>query len=322
MSFSTNETFSARKSDTYIGAAILLVLAISLGAYVVVEKRMSEKNWMRFESTLTESFGIAPNTPIRLSGIVIGKVESIQLTKRADILMRIQLKKEFRQFYTDQATLTLDTGIGVGNVISFSSIDLNPGKDGNVLNDGASIAFQPPTSITDWVDKLALEDTVNSATKMFESMNEVLVGIQKRQNEFDEILQNTANASAQLAVASTELNQALNNAQGLLSNADTQLSNIGHKLDDGLDDFQTLMEESQVALQSTTELVQSLDKVSREFPIVLDSVNSSLSEIDVLTRQLQSHWILGGTQVTYPHRDKPQRFYPSDPSVYEVESVK
>jgi len=92
------------------------------------------------KARFTDLGQLRPMAPVKIGGVAIGKVESIQLDpQRLDAVVMLSIDSRYRD-------LSIDTSAGIltGGLLGESYVGLQPGGDPEILKPGDEIAFTTP----------------------------------------------------------------------------------------------------------------------------------------------------------------------------------
>lgn len=153
----------------------LFFLVVSLFA-IGREKQLFIKD-VNYTTTFRDVKGLSSGAPIRLGGIVIGRVDEIEFAPNSQdpsIIVNLSINKKFTDRLREDSTTSIEThGLLGDRFLNISPGSFSPGSSKKILNPGAEIkstdqgdvgqVFERVTKIVDKVDAVANDLTTISA---------------------------------------------------------------------------------------------------------------------------------------------------------------
>ncbi len=135
--------------EIFVGAAAVAALfaAIALMQLRADRPGAGGDGGYRITATFNRLDGVAAGAPVRIGGIAIGRVDSLDLT--ADYRVRVTMG------ISQEVTLPIDSSISVetDGLFGARSLRIEPGGDAVVLADGGRIEYtQDPLMVSDLLD--------------------------------------------------------------------------------------------------------------------------------------------------------------------------
>lgn len=154
-----------------VSLAILIVLTVSVGKFAIFQEQYKVKlifNWVS---------GIGNDAPVRLSGVEVGKVESVQLAYKGDetkVLLTLLLDSGAKLREDSKAYVT---ALGL---MGEKYIEMTAGSKGQ--------AFLKPDSTIVGEDPMRMEDMMDIGKRIADEVETTLGNIRKLTNHLDEMV--------------------------------------------------------------------------------------------------------------------------------------
>jgi phospholipid/cholesterol/gamma-HCH transport system substrate-binding protein len=138
------------RRDTVIGAIVVLVGALLLGiAYASGGRSDTKDGGYSLTARFNRADGISVGSPVRLSGMIVGRVSDQRLDERYRAVLTLQL--------VPNVALTDDTAavIYTDGLLGSKFVELKPGADEQVLKPGEEIRYtQDAVVVEDLLDMI------------------------------------------------------------------------------------------------------------------------------------------------------------------------
>jgi len=282
-----------RKQEFRVG----LMAVIALAAAVVMVFRFGEignrwKTGTRISIVLPSAGGLYPETSVRMSGIRIGHVESMQLVAEGrGVMVQVLIDKDytFRDDSTAQVTQSL---LGDG------SIEIIPGADGQPITEGTRIAGR---AVSDPLQVVArLEQRVSATLTSFEQTGREFGRLGSNLNRLLETSgPDGVNTIERSAVALEQFTSTMKAAEETLSAAGSLISdpNYQRQLQATLTALPQLLNDTRGTVQAVNQVVRQLDTtvsnintattpLAQHSHTMIKRLNQSLSNIETMTGEL------------------------------------
>ncbi len=140
--------------------AVVAVSAIAVLAVLIF--LLGGSTWLKPKIYLTtyipDSTGLEQGADVQLNGVLIGKVESVQLTRSADpnrvVEVRIKIAEEFRRDIPEDSLTDVDSA----NFLGDKFINIAMGNSPQPVRPGGELKLRPPSTLMQNID-LAQFDT-------------------------------------------------------------------------------------------------------------------------------------------------------------------
>lgn len=321
MSFSTNEPFTATRQDKVFGFIILIIIALGIYWYEAKTNAIDAQKWLPSQAFLSESYGISKGAPMRLAGITVGKVASIDLTDDGKVKLELLLDKEYERFFHADSSLKLDSQIGINSVIVGSNLLFVPGGSVVKLEPGSTIKVTEPKSVEQMLEEFNIVGFAEKATSILDNLDNITGSISKNQQALQATIDNVAMTSQLLAKSSQQIPEILQASVEVLEEVSKSIQNLDPKVTASMDNVNQSLEISQQLMLDMQVLVNTANTVTDLTPATLDATNATLTEVRKLTKQLRGHWLLdSGEKMPIPNNPI-NIIYPADASLYQTEQA-
>ncbi|MEZ6128536.1 MAG: MlaD family protein [Planctomycetaceae bacterium] len=274
-----------------------LMAVVALAAAVVMVFRFGEignrwKTGTRISIVLPSAAGIYPETSVRMSGIRIGHVESLQLVAEGRGVMVQVLIDSGYTFRDDSTAQVSQTLLGDG------SIQIIPGNDGQPITNGSRIAGRAASDPMQVVARL--EQRVASTLTSFEHTGREFSRLGSNLNRLLEASgPDGVNTIERSALALEQFTSTMKAAEETLTAAGTLISdpNYQNQLQATLSALPQLLNETRGTVQAVNQVVRQLDTtvanintattpLAQHSQSMVSRLNQSLSNIETMTSEL------------------------------------
>ncbi|HJR57536.1 MAG TPA: MlaD family protein [Rhizomicrobium sp.] len=118
--------------ETLLSAAVI-VLAVGFLMFLLWQTGTGSLSSYEMSARIKSADGIKPGTDVRIGGVKVGTVESLQLNGR-DYAVDVKLA------IRDDIKLPEDSGIAIGSgMLSSPALTINPGRSKNIVPPGGTL---------------------------------------------------------------------------------------------------------------------------------------------------------------------------------------
>jgi len=228
----------------------------------------------RLNVPMENAAGLYAGSDVQIAGANVGRVESVGL-RGSGAIVTISLDKMHSPVRGDARI-----GLRPKSLLGEKYLDLDPGRGGQTLPSGATLA---PASVTTPVE---LQDVVNTLDEPTRQKLQVLIvelggGISNRGDELNQGFHTGRQDMDDLAAISDTLAQRDQDLQSVIVNLDTVTSELARS--DRSSQLQALIKNSDDLLKNLAD--QALQKIIREAPhsTIILALRPSVLDGDVLT---------------------------------------
>src|SRR5215813_12371596 len=116
------------KAAMRVGAVVVLGLALFGAAWAFFSRDFYKLNNYALKVYYDDTKGLLKQTPVRMSGVTIGEVNSIDISDepahRLKPVVRLAINNKYKDRIPDNSTITITTGLLIAN----TQIDITPGN--------------------------------------------------------------------------------------------------------------------------------------------------------------------------------------------------
>lgn len=172
-----------RMSTLRLGVFVVCALAILSGAvFLIGSRKMNFRSTYDLKAEFPNAGGLEDGADVRVGGIHMGTVHSIELPKSPDgkVLVRMQLEKKTENVVREDSVASIQAEGLVGDEyveVSFGS------KDGKPIRDGDTITGQPPLQMAELFNKTnGILDNVQNVARSLEGTSQNMADISQKIN--------------------------------------------------------------------------------------------------------------------------------------------
>ena len=299
--------------ERLVGVFILLALAIVFVLMFVNSKTAHLfEDRITLNTYLTKAEGISTETPVKISGLEVGKVSSLDIAPDHRIHVKLIVYKRY------QALLRSDSKAAIGklSLLGKSVIDITAGStEQPMLANGAIIEVEEPLSVDELLAELtpviqSVETTVKRFADIMQQIEPQQVG--NIVTNLDESAQNIQNVTAQLNSAQGTIGMAINDpafqqrfskAITSIDQAFVQMENRLHELETtsanvnkSSEDFPAISAEFKSVLNNTNAMLTNVNIELKQLPELVTRMNVLMEETDRLLEGINNSWLLSSEE--------------------------
>lgn len=280
------------QAEVQVGLFVLLVvgLFIVVAVYVGVRKDLfAERVGYWLISSTGE--GLEEGTPVRLKGFRIGQVTRVRLEDLQTVRIRIEVLKEYRRWFTREATLTLR-----GNLLGGSFVELTPGSEvAPVLSPDANIALGRGEDLQERLNK-EVELVLADVKQIVQNARVISDQIVQPEGPVQTVLRNSEVISTALAdrqgllaymsdpAPARRINTILANTQQTTDRLNVLLQNANTRVED----IVAIQEQTTALLRELQQTLANLNAFQARLDPIVNNVTDITGEVRDATQDLTS----------------------------------
>lgn len=259
------------KSAGRVGFLAVVFIAMLAGAYAILQRSAFAPKTESYFAEFADAGGVAVGARVLLAGVQIGQVEKVELAPSGKARLTLAVMRGTKIPQTSIAVLPTAL-IGIGD----RQIELTPDKPTDAaLAPGATIpgelrsplqAFAPDSEET----VKALNQTLNTTTKMLESLN-TLVSDQALKQDLQKLLQSSAQTAESFGKLAGRFDQTLAQNQAVINAILRNGQTVSRDL--------TRMSGSFAKIVESGELQGNLDQVVTKLTGALDAGTAMVQDM-------------------------------------------
>lgn len=272
---------------------VMVLASIMIAAILVVT--FGEWRWpFPSEYTIyikfTEAPGVAERTPLRKSGIVIGRVTEVKLTPEGEVLVTARIER--RYLLRRNEVCRLNRAILGDSMLEFSrSSDPNapsdPVREGDVMQ-----GIVPPDPVVVFTN--LQERLVTAIDSVTTTSNELGRAVRSVSSVIDDNRQAVADLVRNANDTVVEARATVRNANDLVGDPELKA-----RLKEALDRIPTLVDDIRATLNETNQTIAAArgnlenlrsftDSLSERGPVIVQRLDGSLQKLDQLMSELET----------------------------------
>lgn len=276
----------------------LLALA-AIAATVVMVFRFGDlgnqlKTGMKIDILLPSAEGVHPETPIRMSGIQIGHVISLELVAEGRGVLLTALIEDDYTFRNDSIAQVTTSLLGDG------ALNIVPGKEGTPIRPGERLIGRPATSPTEVIARM--EGQISTTLASFERTGQEWSRLAGNLNQMMETSGSDGVTTMQRAsIAMEQFSRTMEAAESTLAAAGSMLNDPRYQknLTDTLTALPELLRETRQTVNTVNKVMQQVGATAQNLntataplasqsPQIVSRLNQSLGHIEAITKDLSA----------------------------------
>jgi phospholipid/cholesterol/gamma-HCH transport system substrate-binding protein len=298
MSFARQASpYETTTQDRFMGA--VLVISIIIGIYSLAQGSflgsLTDKR-VKAHSFFSQSYGILPGAEIKLSGILVGNVEEVQLIDRNKVRVSILLKPAYKDLYRQNSALKVNSSLGLNSVISGTGLEFIPGpENAPIVKSGTELQAIEPQSLDDILDEWNVKAMAQKAEQIVNDLATITQTLTANQQQIVDTMDNMATMTAATSLVIESLPPVIANIDRLVVDVSQTVNNLGEEAAGVSADVASLLQTSNELTKNLNSLVVELKPSIELMPGTLSQVNRVSRNTSTLLQTLNSHWLLGGS---------------------------
>jgi len=304
------------KRQTYMEVAVGMFILVGLALAMVFVLSIAERQHifvkrMWLYATFDDVGGLRSGSPVFLSGVEAGTVNSLSFTEKNQVTVALRVQASYMNRIKSDSVAT----IGTVGLLGDKSIEISVGSaDAPAVSVGASLRTVPPISINRLVDGLepvknrleevltnlseiteelaqdreAIGRTINGAAEAIEHLNsgEGTIGKLFKDERFYQDLLKTVNSSKKAAVAIEEMaSRAVPLVEDIQIVA-SQLKTSSRRFPEIAESASRLMVSADEAAQNLSALARDMQEASTGLPEIMSDMGTAAENIKEASKEL------------------------------------
>lgn len=294
MSFALPQSFKTTPQEKVVGFFIVFAIAAFIYLSSLTNELTSFSKPVKLTTELAQSYGINIGSPVTLSGVTIGEISNVELLTSGRVKVMISLPAKYNNLYRVDSTLKIDSQFGFDTLLAGKGVIFNPGQSNDFLNSGDHIVTIEPKLLSDLTSELNLVEISKKAGLVIEHFEKISANLANKESDINQILTNSNELTNSLNQTSKQIPSTLITVNKFFEMIDIKTTPIFSLLEQRLAESKNLIMSSNQLMLELQQVSQKLEPNIGKLPGTFDKINSSLIEIELLTKQLQGLWYLGG----------------------------
>ena len=317
MNTSNSLPFSIRHRDRIVGLFISGAIVLMIGGVLLVkmETRQLQEGFV-YHSSLSKTYGITVESPIKLSGITIGKVESVTLRNDGAIQIDFYIFSKYSSFLTKGGHMEITGSMGLGDIFGGTSLEYSfDSKSQEVLPKGSYVEIIAPPELGEFLKKLDPEKKAQTIQSILDNVDNISQDVEtvtakfrkeqgalfKTLDNVETITKNVADATGQLPQFLNQLNQSVetldsvvHTVKNMLGDLETDVTAISGDARKAMAQLSLSLDDVSLILNHVLNVLGNVEKGSHNIPVIISNGRDLLQNIEEITDKLNNHWLLGG----------------------------
>jgi phospholipid/cholesterol/gamma-HCH transport system substrate-binding protein len=260
-----------------VGLGAFLILFVLI--FLLTSSRGFFQKTVLLHTFMQDASGMSESTPVRLNGFTIGSVDSVALTKSADLKRSVEFQMKVQDKFLSQIPVDSLAGISAANLLGDNFINITKGHSTQTVKDGAEIISSQAKDIPELMSQAAnLLQTFQSIVNRLDSL---LAGIEQGKGNIGKLLKDDE--------LYTRLNGIATEGQNLLADVRHGKGTISKLIyeDDLYQELRAPIKRVDAILADLQSGKGSAGKLLKD-PALYDEARASLTEIRTLLADLNA----------------------------------
>jgi len=255
----------SHKTETLVGIFVLLgIAAVSILVFSIAGKQKLFEPRYRLHAEFSEIGGLKIGAPVRLAGLEVGNVESLEFTPSGKIVAILSLRRRYRHQIRSDSVATISS---VG-ILGDKSVEITIGsKIKGILSDGMSIQTKNPFDVAEFIDRVI---------PMAEKLDEILSYISKISGEF--------------AMQNLHLSETMEHAGNIVKKIDEGTGSLGKAVNDPAlyKKLVALTNSAKTTADNLNKTMAKIDRASGQLPALFSSTRRTLEDISAISGDIRA----------------------------------
>lgn len=278
------EPFHRAHRNFFVGLFVLIPL-VAIPSFLIYTLAKTEvfEDWCLLHVEYETNYGLKEGDAVIVSGIRIGHVRSVRLTDRgrAHVTFRILTRKAPLIRKNSKAILK-QKNMAMGDW----EIELTLGDStARAVQEGDTLAAELP---------LQMDKVIGQVTSMVSTFETILKGVAEGEGVVGRLLKEDTLVTVVNAILA-DIHRVVRRTDRTLRSLDTTLTVYTGMGEGGgllIDSLATMIEEIRPVVTDAGQLMTTVDGVGREAFDLVEQTEKALTEVELLVKGLQKHWLL------------------------------
>ncbi len=314
------EDLKPTRFERTAGAFLLgtVLLALGLG-WMAARGDLPFTRRARFHVIVPDAQGLSAGAPVRLKGIVVGRVDEIALAEDDEVDVSFYVDGDVRDRIREGTRVRIDTPPAIGTFLGTAALALELGPAGNpVLEDEATLPADPPLTLAGLLSEFSDDPASQDVRRLLAGLADLVQMLADEEKGLRVLIRESAALMATLRNPTNtvgrmmtddgelytrgiallgELEKAVARAEPLARKASRLMDDVGGTLDRAeqavdkaegtFEHTDAVMRTANTAMVDLDRSVQSFAKATRELRKLLVEMKGVVRELDVTVRAAQ-----------------------------------
>ncbi|RMG96896.1 MAG: MCE family protein [Deltaproteobacteria bacterium] len=161
-----------RRAGAFLLATVLLTLALG---WMAARGDLPFTRRARFHVVVPDAQGLSPGAPVKLKGIVVGRVDEITLSDDDQVDVSFYVDGDVRDRIREGTRVRIDTPPAIGTFLGTAALALDLGPQGNqVLEDEATLPADPPLTLAGLLSEFGDDPAANDVRRLLSGLADLV----------------------------------------------------------------------------------------------------------------------------------------------------
>lgn len=281
-----------------VGIFVALALALlSVGLFFLAKEKGLFREDYSLYIIVDNAAGYTDGMAVKLSGIKIGRVKSINLADDAKVKIVLSLGREYQKWIRDDSVAKLTKE----GVIGESVVEITPGKSEHVvIPENHEISLPPIEEGGGGADfTQSIQPLLTEATKTLKYVNDPNGEIKRSFINVEKLSYNLLTTQANMDKLIVDTNKVLLETSGIISGVLQDASGTLNKTSQTLDEASTTMQKFNAVVDKTLPIMDDVKEVSglvasknKNLKLILDDTEKITGDTEDILSGLKKTWPL------------------------------
>ena len=249
--------FRIKNFDRFVGLFVLIALVLIVITLLSLGK---EQKWFEQRYRYTVVFnkvpGLKAGTPVTISGMEVGTVQSLRLNPQNKVELTLEVFKTYRDYIRRDSQATIASAL-----IGGKAVDITVGSPGEPpLPEGGTITSLEPKELSDILKEVDVKTPLKKLDDALENVKAITQKLNDPRGELFTLLKNVEYVTAQLK-----------NGQGNIGVI--LLDKVMHR------EISAAVEAIRRSASNIEEVTQNVSQISRDLPKMVSEVDQAVKEV-------------------------------------------
>ena len=269
---------------------------IVVGLFMAKSEQLFEKKY-KLHANLTRSYGLEPGAPVLISGVPVGRVETVEFNNKGTIDLLLQLRERYKQFVRGDSVLTVaKSGVLMGQTQVSIQIGTSAKPE---LENGAMIKAVEPQDVTEMLEEfkpaiesvksalLRLDDVMKDIQMTVQTGNRTLTNVEQATKEFPGVLASVERTVTSLEHTANNIDRTAAGLPEITGSVKKTLVRVDAAVADvrgATERLPGIVGAAQDAVNNIKATTESLKGVSKQVPPLIRSAHGTLDDVQTIVR--------------------------------------
>lgn len=263
--------FRTKHFDRYVGIFVILALILISVTLVFVgrEQKWFEKRY-RYTVVFNKVPGLKPGTPVTISGMEVGTVQSLRLTRQNKVALTLEVRETYKEYIRKDSQATIASAL-----IGGKTVEITVGSpDQPPLPEGASIASLEPKELSDILKEIDVKTPLKKLDDALENVKSITEKLNDPKGELFTLLKNVEFVTAQLKNGQGNVGMILQDKKmhGVISAAVESIRQSAANIEEATRNVSRVSGD-------LPQIASEVDRAVKEVPKILDDVKKATSDL-------------------------------------------